>query len=186
MPAEMTARDRNLDLRDHLRRRREFSNRPDTGILRRRESSCLMTENRERLRRHRYDQRLGRRLMSEVGFNSLGSNGEGKTRSIFNSHRLFRHPWQNSPRRLQHYRENHAKQQFPSTRIFREPFLKRRRYAPASTGTAFHGPKSLEEIKEEKATAVGRGHFSTTTSSDFQDPKPLSEILKGKKRLVCE
>ncbi|XP_028781403.1 zinc finger CCCH domain-containing protein 17 [Neltuma alba] len=184
MPAEMTACNRNLDLRDHLRRRREINGGPVTGFLRRRESSCMVIQNRERLRRHgSFDQRLSRRLTSAVGFNTIASNGEDETRSISNRHRLFRHPLQHSSRKPQHYRENRGKRQFVPSKIFRNPFSKQRRYT-ASTDIRFHGPKSLAEIKEEKATAAERGHFNST-STDFQDPKPLSEILKDKKRLDC-
>ncbi|KAK4265237.1 hypothetical protein QN277_026317 [Acacia crassicarpa] len=179
MPDDIIACDRNLDLRDHLSRRREIYGRPVTGFLRRREPSFLMIQNRERLRRHGVDQRLSRRLTSEVGFNIIDSNGEVEIRSISNRHRLFRHPLQHSPRRMHHYREN-RKQQFLPSKIFRKPFAKRGRYT-----TAFHGPKTLAEIKEEKAAAAERGLFKST-SADFQDPKPLSEILKDKKKLDCE
>ncbi|QHO51336.1 Zinc finger CCCH domain-containing protein [Arachis hypogaea] len=41
-------------------------------------------------------------------------------------------------------------------------------------------PKSLAEIREEKKKAAGSFHCKST-SPDFQDPKPLSEILKGKR-----
>lgn len=174
MPAEMAACDRNLDLRDHLTRRRETDGRPVTGFLRRRESSCLVIQNHERFRRHGFDQQLSRRLTSEVGFSSIDSKGEGET-----WHRLW-HPLQRSSRK-QHFKENQAQRRFLPSKIFRKP-LSKRRYNPASAASTFHGPKSLAEIKEEKRTAAKKGHFNST-STDFQDPKPLSEILKDKKRL---
>ena len=47
---------------------------------------------------------------------------------------------------------------------------------------AFTGPKTLAQIKEEKKATEENGHIKST-SADFQDPKPLSEILEDKKRL---
>ncbi|KAE8710398.1 Detected protein of unknown function [Hibiscus syriacus] len=54
--------------------------------------------------------------------------------------------------------------------------------------TAFTGPKTLAQIREEKRKTEENGgkprHSIGTASADFQDPKPLSEILKGKERLA--
>ncbi|PWA43269.1 hypothetical protein CTI12_AA539910 [Artemisia annua] len=47
----------------------------------------------------------------------------------------------------------------------------------------FTGPKSLDQIKEEKKKAL-QGSFKVTESDDFQGPRPLSEILKNKRKLV--
>ncbi|GJY22853.1 zinc finger CCCH domain-containing protein 34-like protein [Tanacetum coccineum] len=47
----------------------------------------------------------------------------------------------------------------------------------------FTGPKSLDQIKEEKKKAL-QGSFNVTESDGFQGPRPLSEILKKKRKLV--
>ncbi|GKB56090.1 hypothetical protein Tco_0912276 [Tanacetum coccineum] len=47
----------------------------------------------------------------------------------------------------------------------------------------FTGPKSLDQIKEEKKKAL-QGSFNVTESDGFQGPRPLSEILKNKRKLV--
>ncbi|KAG5559419.1 hypothetical protein RHGRI_009081 [Rhododendron griersonianum] len=54
----------------------------------------------------------------------------------------------------------------------------------------FLGRKTLDEIREGKRKAkesgntFGRpGNSSRTTSEEFQGPKPLSEILKERKKL---
>ncbi|KAI4335757.1 hypothetical protein L6164_014368 [Bauhinia variegata] len=159
MPDEMIVCDRNRDLRDHLRRRREF-----TGFLRSHKSPRLMVR-KEGQQRRGIDQRLSRRLTSEVGLNTIGSLGEGETLSTANKHGLFRHSQQHWSGK--HYREKPAKE-------------KRRSIQESST---FTGPKTLAQIKEEKKAEENR-HFKSA-STDFQDPKSLSDILKDKKRLDC-
>lgn len=183
MPAEMTVHDRNLDLRDHLRRRREINGHV-TGFLRRHESSCVMFRNPERYRRHGVDQRLSRRLTSEVGLSMIDSNGRGETLARAYNHGIFRHSQQQISRRQpQLYKERLAKQPFLSSKISRKPVPKQRRSSHESATSTFNGPKTLAEIKEEKKAAE-EGHFKST-SADFQDPKPLSEILKDKRRSDC-
>ncbi|KAI4344104.1 hypothetical protein L6164_011373 [Bauhinia variegata] len=179
MPDEMAACDRNLDLRDHLRRRREFSGLPVKGFLSSHESSRLMVQSEERHLRRGIDRRISRRLTSEVGLNTLGSLGEGETLSIANKHGLFRHSQQRRSRKQ--YREKPAKRKFLSSNTSRKPVSKERRSIQEST--TFTGPKTLAQIKEDKK-AEENGHFKST-SSDFQDPKPLSEILKEKRSLGC-
>ncbi|KAF7838679.1 zinc finger CCCH domain-containing protein 34 [Senna tora] len=182
MPAEMAACDRNLDLRDHLRRRREveINGRPVSEFLRRHES-FLMIQNQERHRRHSVDQRLSRRLTSEVGLSMIDSNGEVETLSVANKHGIFRHSQQHISRK-QHYKEKLTKRQFISSKISGKPVSKQRRSIHESRAFAFNGPKTLAEIKEEKKKAAGKGYLKSS-AADFQDPKPLSEILKDKKRL---
>lgn len=179
MPAEMTACGRNLDLRDHLRRRREINGQSGPGLLRRQESSCLMIRNQDRHRRHSIEQRLSRRLTSEVGLSTIDSNGLGETLPIGNKHGIFRYSQQHISRK--HYKEKLAKRQFLSSKIPRKPVSKQRRSIHESTDSSFNGPKTLAEIKEEKKAAE-KGHFKSA-AADFQDPKPLSEILKDKRRL---
>ncbi|KAK7330134.1 hypothetical protein VNO77_24320 [Canavalia gladiata] len=176
MSAEMTAYDKNLDLRDHLRRRREINGPSVTGFLRRHESSSLMVKNQEWHQRHGIDPQLSRRLTSQLGFSAIDSIGEVETLSVANKHRLFRHSQQHRPRK--HYKEKLAKRQFLPPKIYGKPILKQRRFIHGST--TFSGPKTLAEIKEEKRKAEESLHCKST-STDFQDPKPLSEILKDKR-----
>lgn len=177
MSAEMAAYDKSLDLRDHLRRRREINGPPITGFLRRQESSSMMVRNQERHQRHGIEQQPSRRLTSQLGYSTIDSFGDVETLSIANKHRLFRHSQQQRPRK--HYREKVAKRPFLSSKISRKPVLKQREFIPEST--AFSGPKTLAEIKEEKK--AGGSLHCKRTSTDFQDPKPLSEILKDKRTM---
>nr|XP_043628441.1 zinc finger CCCH domain-containing protein 17-like [Erigeron canadensis] len=66
----------------------------------------------------------------------------------------------------------------------RKPALQPRRSREESA--IFTGPKTLDQIKEEKMKAVHKRDLgsSTRTGSDgFQGPRPLSEILKDKRKL---
>ncbi|KAK7264949.1 hypothetical protein RJT34_32563 [Clitoria ternatea] len=179
MSAEMDAYDKNLDLRDHLRRRREINSPPVAGFIRRQESS-FMIQNQERHQRHGIDKLPSRRLTSQLGFCAVDSigNGEVETLSIANKQRLLRPSQQHRPRK--YYREKPAKKQFLSSKITRKPVLKQRRFIHEST--TFSGPKTLAEIKEEKKKAEESLHYNSK-STDFQDPKPLSEILKDKRTM---
>ncbi|XP_014507252.1 zinc finger CCCH domain-containing protein 32 [Vigna radiata var. radiata] len=178
MSAEVAAYDNNLDLRDHLRRRRENNEPPIAGFLRRQESSSLMIRNQERHQRPGIDQRPSRRLTSQLGYSAIDSIGEVETLSIANKHRLFRRSQQHKPRK--HYREKPAKRPFLSSKISRKPVFKQRGFVEEST--AFSGPKTLAEIREEKKKAEEGLHWKRP-STDFQDPKPLSEILKDKRTM---
>ena len=171
--SEMAACDySDLDLRHHLRRRREVNSPPDTGLLRRHESSSLMIQNRERHQRQDIGQQQNRRLTSQVGFSSIR---EVEDLSIANKQRLFRPYQQSRPRK--HYREKPAKRPFPSSRESRKPIVKQQRSIQKSN--AFSGPKTLAEIKEEKKKS-GESSYCESSSVGFQDPKPLHEILKDR------
>ena len=182
MSAEMAAYDKNLDLRDHLRRRREVNGPPVTGFLRRQESSPLMVQNQERHLRHGIEQRPSRRLTSQLGYSAIDSIGEVGTLSVANKHRLFRHSQAQQHKPRKHYREKLPKRQFLSSKISRKPAFKQRGFIHEFS--AFSGPKTLAEIKEEKMkkNAEGSLHWKST-STDFQDTKPLSEILKVKRTM---
>jgi hypothetical protein len=173
--AEMAAYDSDLDLRDHLRRRRGVNDPPVTGFLRRHESSSLMVRNRERHQWQGIGQRQNKRLTSQFGFSSIR---EVEDLSIANKQRLFRPSQQNRPRN--HYRDKPAKQSFHSSKkeVFRKPVVKQRNFIQES-GT-FSGPKTLAEIKEEKMKKAGKSSHCESSSA-FQNPKPLHEILKERR-----
>ncbi|KAF7149470.1 hypothetical protein RHSIM_Rhsim03G0246800 [Rhododendron simsii] len=66
----------------------------------------------------------------------------------------------------------------------------RKKRSTEGKSNVFSGPKTLDEIKEEKRNAKqngnssGRpGNSSRTTSEEFQGPKTLSEILKERNKL---
>ncbi|KAE9609702.1 hypothetical protein Lal_00006664 [Lupinus albus] len=167
---------RDLDLRDHLRRRKEVNFPPATGFLKRYESSFAV-RSLERQRGYGIDQWPSRRLTSQLGFRTVESIGEVGTLSAANRRRLFRHSMQQH-RPREHYREKLAKQHFLSSR---KPVLKQRNSVQEST--TFSGPKSLAEIKEEKKKKTEKSLHCRSTSADFKDPKPLSEILKDKRSI---
>ncbi|CAJ2634801.1 unnamed protein product [Trifolium pratense] len=174
--AEMAAYDSDLDLRDHLRRRRGVNGPPVTGFVRRHESSSLMVRNRERHQRQGIGQQQNIRLTTQLGF---GSIREVEDLSIANKQRLFRPSQQNRPRNL--YREKPAKQPFHSSKkkVSRKPVVKQQNFIQES-GT-FSGPKTLAEIKEEKMKKAGQSSQCESSSAGFQDPKPLHEILKDRR-----
>ncbi|KAK7292074.1 hypothetical protein RIF29_07739 [Crotalaria pallida] len=182
MPADWGACERNSDLRQRLRRRREINDPPGTGVLGRYESS-LTVRNHERQHGYGTDHQPSRRLTSQLGFSNMESIRGVETLSVANRHRSFSHS-ERHHRSRKHYREKLAKQQFLSPR---KPVLKQRRSSHEST--TFSGPKTLAEIKEEKERRKKRKTEGSlhrkSTSADFQDPKPLCEILKDKKSLDC-
>ncbi|XP_022755116.1 zinc finger CCCH domain-containing protein 34-like [Durio zibethinus] len=72
-----------------------------------------------------------------------------------------------------------------SSEVSRNLISRERKSTDAST--AFTGPKTLAQIREEKRKTDENGgkmrHSGRTASADFQCPKSLSEILKDKGRL---
>ncbi|KAJ4708301.1 Zinc finger CCCH domain-containing protein [Melia azedarach] len=183
----MAVDDRDMDLRDFLRKRRVVDGHLVIHSSRKRESSQLIGQIQERPRGLVMSQRLRRRLASEFGANYIKSHGN---KGIV----LKRANWRGWPRPSkstmlrQHYEEKgQASRKSEISVISREPFSRERRCNQIST--TFTGPKSLAEIKEEKKKAEGNGDClgemgnSTRILVDFEGPKPLSEILKEKRRL---
>ncbi|KAJ7978889.1 Zinc finger CCCH domain-containing protein [Quillaja saponaria] len=162
--------DRVVDLRDHLRRRREISGH--LVRLSRRHRSSLMIQNQERRQRRIMDHRKIRRLASEVGMST------GNVGTLSNARKLGL-PWHSQQYRSKKYykKETLAQRQFPSPKVSRKSDLRERRSTHESA--TFTGPKTLAQIKEEKKKAE-ESRYCKITSVDFQGPKPLSEILKEK------
>ncbi|CAL0325714.1 unnamed protein product [Lupinus luteus] len=169
---------RDMDLRDHLRRRKEINVPPATGFLRRYESSFVV-RSQKRQRGYGIDQQQSRRrLTSQLGFSTVESIGEVETLSAAKRRRLFRHSKQQHWPREQ-YREKLAKEHFVSSM---KPVLKQRNSIHEST--TFSGPKTLAEIKEEKKKRkTEESLHCRSTLADFKDPKPLSEILKDRRNI---
>lgn len=81
-----------------------------------------------------------------------------------------------------------GKPQFLSSEVLRakKPALQQKRKSRVESAV-FTGPKTLDQIKEEKKTTLQNrdllGAFNKTESDGFQGPRPLSEILKNKRKL---
>ncbi|KAF5482144.1 hypothetical protein F2P56_002735 [Juglans regia] len=186
MPMELAVGECNgMDLRNHLRRRRMINDHRSTGSSRRPLSSHLIGRSQERPRRHGMGPRFHGRLASVVGKN--GNESIGENRAFLNGAKprgLLRHSQQD--RSVKHFRkERLAKRQF-SSEVSRKSSTRERWAQESST---FTGPKTLAQIKDEKKYAeenedcVWKVGHARTTSADFQGPKPLSEILKNKRKL---
>lgn len=171
-----------MDLRDHLRKRREIDG-STARLSRRDESEYLLSRSRERDQRQGLSHRLHGRLSSDMGRNSIESLGDNGILS--NDGRL--HGWHNHSQsnrsRQRHREERLTRRPSYSSDISRKPVLRERR--SAFEPSAFSGPKSLAQIKEEKKRAEDHGDYGTLgggAAADFEGPKPLSEILKDKRR----
>ncbi|KAI3701480.1 hypothetical protein L6452_26591 [Arctium lappa] len=78
--------------------------------------------------------------------------------------------------------------QFLSSEVLRarKPALQQKRKSRVESAV-FTGPKTLDQIKEEKKKTLQNGDllgsFNKIESDGFQGPRPLSEILKNKRKL---
>lgn len=188
VPMELAVGDCNdMDLRNHLRRRRVIDDCRISGSSRRHGSSHLIDRSQKRPQRHGMGPRLHRRLASEVGKYTIESLGENGTfLNGANQHGLLRRSQQD--RSKKHFRKRRLPKRHFSSEVSRKPIERERRSTQESN--TFTGPKTLDQIKEEKKKAEDNGDYiwkfgnsSRTTLANFQGPKPLSEILKGKRRL---
>ncbi|KAK6945070.1 Zinc-finger CCCH domain [Dillenia turbinata] len=178
-----------LDLREHLRKRRVVDVCTVSHTSGRRISSYIH-RTRERHPGPGTGRRFPWRLASVVEKNNSWLQGELETMSNV-SHRqgLSKHPHLNRSASRKHSEakeKRQPKKHFLSSAPSRKHASRESRYN--QEGNSFAGPKTLEQIREEKRKAkenrdclkVGRAGGSGAVS--FEGPKPLSEILKGKKR----
>ncbi|XP_022732390.1 zinc finger CCCH domain-containing protein 34-like [Durio zibethinus] len=187
LPVELSTDEQiGVDLRDYLRKRRVIESNPLNCLSRRSEYSHLIGRSLERPQRCSMGRKLRGRLASKVGKHSIESMGDqGCFHTGTNRHGWLKHLGPNrSNRRL--YREKRLpRRKSVSSEVSRNLISRERKSTDAST--AFTGPKTLAQIKEEKRRTEENGgkmrHSIRTTSADFQSPKPLSEILKDKGRL---
>ncbi|XP_059637997.1 zinc finger CCCH domain-containing protein 34-like [Cornus florida] len=175
---------RDMDLRDHLKKRRMIDGHLVTDLSRRHDSTRLTGRSREG-RRQRAQRLHGRlaleaenriirsHVRSEILLNGVDKQGRFRETRINKS-------------RQRSKEKRKAEQQFLSSEASRKQPLKKRRSIKESG--VFEGPKTLAEIKEEKKKARENaysyremGDSSRTTLENFQGPKPLSEILKDKR-----
>lgn len=171
------------DLRDHLRRRRFNDSHSFTSLSRMRESSQQIgrihgdpwQQGMDSMQPHEsFTSDVGRSGIESLNNNRAYSNGGRR-------HGFPRHAHKRQSRRP--YKEKQfPKRRFPSSEVSSTTVPRERRY-PQGFST-FSGPKTLAQIKEEKQKPEN-SCYSRKSSVDFQGPKPLSEILKDKGKLLC-
>lgn len=192
-PMELVVDDQNcVDLRNHLRRRRIIDSYPVSGLSRRHESSLLIHRSQERCKWHGIGSRqLQGNLTAELGKHTIESLGKNVTLlNGGNLHGSFRRTQQHLSRK--HYKEKRlAKRQFPSSEISRKPIRRGRIHNWESN--PFSRPKTLAQSKEGKTKVEANGDWtrkvgcsSRMAMADFEGPKPLSEILKDKRKISSE
>lgn len=154
-------------------------------LPRRHRSSHLGVNGQERLV-------LGRRMhgrLAFVGKNAIGSFRDNeKFLEGFRRHGWLRH------REMDEFRARYKEKRLPkywfhSTKASRKPLSRRRQSAVDSA--SFTSPKTLAQIKEDKRRAKeirvwSGGCSGEKLSTDFQGPKPLSELLKDKGNVNSE
>ncbi|KAK6941630.1 Zinc-finger CCCH domain [Dillenia turbinata] len=178
-----------LDLREHLRKRRIVDVCAVSHSSRRWISSHIH-RTQERHPRPGRGRWLPWRLASVVEKNNGRSWGEQETMSNVGHRRgLSKHPCLNRSASRKHSEakaKRQSKRHFLSSAPSRKHASRENRYN--QEGNSFAGPKTLEQIREEKRKAKENrdcfkvGCASRSAALNFEGPKPLSEILKGKKR----
>ncbi|PPS14756.1 hypothetical protein GOBAR_AA05814 [Gossypium barbadense] len=175
-----------VDLRDYLSKRRVVKGNP-LKCLSRSEYSHLISRSLERPRRRSMGRKLSGRLASKVGKHYIESTGgQVGFRNGTNRHGWLKHLEPNRSIRRPYREKKLPRRKSVSSEVSRNLISRERKYEDAST--AFTGPKTLAQIREEKRKTEENGgkmrHSIITASADFQGPKPLSEILKDKERLA--
>ncbi|CAN1215485.1 Zinc finger CCCH domain-containing protein 19 [Linum perenne] len=180
---------REMDLRDHLRKRRAVDCEPFSRSSRRRDDSSHPPRwSHDRPYEHGLSERLRGRLASEVGRTGVNPiNDYGIHMNGGSHHGRLRHSQFDRPRE---YRERRgvARRPFIPSDVRRKPFPRERRSSEVCG--EFSAPKSLAEIREEKRKAELNGYHNEREeemggmeSANFDGPKPLNEILKEKNKL---
>ncbi|KAL4326424.1 hypothetical protein GQ457_11G017630 [Hibiscus cannabinus] len=184
LPVELSI---DVDLRDYLSERRVVEGNP-LKCLSRSEYSHLINRSLERPPRRSMGRKSSGRLASKVGKHSIESmGGQSGIRSGTNRRGWLKHLETNHPIRRPHREKRLPRWESVQSEVSRNLISRERKSKDAST--AFTGPKTLAQIREEKRKTEENGgkmrhSLRTAASADFQGPKPLSEILKGKERLA--
>ncbi|KAF5182068.1 Zinc finger ccch domain-containing protein [Thalictrum thalictroides] len=199
LPREADFNNRNgPDLRNHLSKRRRVTSRSKrsrlqeipysnmNGRVQERPHSYQNGWIQERLGKRHNRQRLQGRLASDVSSDMLGGHSE-------NDSYQQGLPRQSHPRRIRskqqgRERRRQARPRFTFSEKSRGNSASREAQPFQDSSTVFTGPKTLDQIKEEKRKARQNrdGFCSPTlngTTTSFEGPKPLSKILKDKRRL---
>ncbi|CAN0900906.1 Zinc finger CCCH domain-containing protein 34 [Linum grandiflorum] len=195
---------RELDLRDHLRKRRAVDGEPLSRSMRRRESSLVyepyhpyhlsrgshdrgcehgQREQNRRSHERRYKHEVSRRndRQYEHGL-SEGLRGRlvcdvGRTGFEFmNGNSASERGWMNHRERRREPRRPYVPSEFGGRPVRR-------------SSEEFSRPKSLAQIREEKRRCQRNGYYIerdedvSGTETNFEGPKPLNEILEEKRNL---
>lgn len=167
------------DLRNHLQRRRRI-----TGRSKRHITSDQNGRNQERHGRRRNLPTSQGQLAPEVGRDVIGGHSENGRRRRSRSRQS--QPMYSRSRQHERERRRQARTQVSFSENSSTTMVSRDTRTTEDSSMTFTAPKTLAQIREEKRKALedmndfkGNG----TTSLHFEGPKPLSEILKHKKRL---
>ncbi|CAN4096410.1 unnamed protein product [Withania somnifera] len=188
LPREPAFRGRgNVDLRDFLKKRRVNESDPSNHLSRRFDLSRLSAREQGRDRhRPQGSRRMPQRLASKVD----SSNASFSSGFVDSANRLkkLRQSQGSSYRQQQHFKDRirGRSRPFANEPPRRMNYRKRMTEVP----TMFCAPKTLAQIREEKRKGradvnsfEGTGPSGGSEREDFSGPKPLSEILKDKRRL---
>lgn len=160
-----------------------------------RRASQARGNSRERPVRRGMGPRLRGRLSSEVGTSMIGSS-HGESESLWNDR--HRRGWSGYPHLDRYDQTRHREKESRRRRAKSPPIHSEFSQSSASkdvksrlvTATGFNGPKTLEQIREEKRAKADTDVTGScdprpprrTVSDDFEGPKPLNELLKNKRK----
>ncbi|GAB4828307.1 hypothetical protein Ancab_035303 [Ancistrocladus abbreviatus] len=175
-----------VDLRDHLRKRRMVGKQLEIHDSRRHKLPYLTNWRRKRLQRHSLRQRECGTLAWKLERNGSGLPMEEKTPFIAANRRCR----STKSHHYQSRRYHEMRRQSFLDKVVKKPFSNQKR---CTEDSMFTGPKTLAQIKEERSKAQEDGNCfgkmgqnsSKYMSADFEGPKPLSELLKDKRKAAA-
>ncbi|KAL9268892.1 Zinc finger CCCH domain-containing protein [Drosera capensis] len=175
-----------VDLRHRLRNRRIHDHHLEMHASTRRNLPNLRARRSERLLKFGPPWQFYRRLASELERNGVASPAWRNGAPISaNRRRWSTYPWLD---RYNYRRSLEIASKRSAYNFSTRPFLKQKIHGEDSF---FTGPKGLVPIKVESGKAAEDGYSSEKTrhssryiGSDFEGPKPLSELLREKNRAV--
>ncbi|OIT01556.1 PREDICTED: zinc finger CCCH domain-containing protein 32-like [Nicotiana attenuata] len=179
----------NVDLRDLLKKRRVIESDPPNYLSRRLDLSRLNAREQRRDRHRPQGSRwMPHRLASKVETNASFSSFEDDTVLESSNHLKKLRQSQGSSYRHQHFKDRRRGRSRPFANEAPRRMASRQRLTEVPK--IFGGPKTLAQIRAEKRKGREDGNsFERIVPSggsereDFSGPKPLSEILKVKRRL---
>eukprot|EP00268_Persea_americana_P030216 TRINITY_DN29255_c0_g1_i1.p1 TRINITY_DN29255_c0_g1~~TRINITY_DN29255_c0_g1_i1.p1 ORF type:complete len:613 (-),score=134.17 TRINITY_DN29255_c0_g1_i1:372-2210(-) len=184
---------KDVDLRDRLKCKRDGHHGFYGSRKRQRHSSCVVDDNREHLMKRGMGHALHGTLASEVGESMIRSRrgSDSGLRGGSWSGRLRRLRSRHTRRKMQESSRKQARSPSLSSEIAGGLRIKDTKSMRDSA--AFTGPKTLAQIKEEKRRASAGDDSSRnvrspahqnsggTVSETFEGPKPLSELIRSKR-----
>ncbi|XXG47757.1 hypothetical protein AAC387_Pa02g2345 [Persea americana] len=184
---------KDVDLRDRLKCKRDGHHGFYGSRKRQRHSSCVIDDNREHLMKRGMGHALHGTLASEVGESMIRSRrgSDSGLRGGSWSGRLRRLRSRHTRRKMQESSRKQARSPSLSSEIAGGLRIKDTKSMRDSA--AFTGPKTLAQIKEEKRRASAGDDSSRnarspahqnsggTVSETFEGPKPLSELIRSKR-----